>query len=118
MTPDEPESFLRTDSDPPEQSAAAELRDFMGVAPPDENPGAPAPPVTVQSPARLYLLHRLLGAGDIADVYLASGGGLDFAMKISRVDGATALLDNEWQVLSALRARAADSHYGRYFPAL
>jgi hypothetical protein len=67
------------------------------------------------------MLHRILGVGDVADVHLASAAGHNghYAMKISRVDGAAPMLANEWRVLSTLlaRAAAADSHYGRYFPA-
>lgn len=120
--PAEPDRTLRTDKKLrayPDDSAAA-LRGPMAVAVPGKNPGVSdaAAPVTVPSPKQRYTLLRLLGVGDLSDVHLATAGGFDYVLKISRVEGAPPLLESEGQLLTALLGKAGGSHYARYYPAL
>jgi serine/threonine protein kinase len=83
------------------------------------------PPVTVTSPTRTYVLHRLLAAGDVADVHLAPiwtdsrvEEGPEYLVKVSRVPEALALLDNEQTVLTDLLDAAGDTTYREYLPVL
>jgi serine/threonine protein kinase len=78
------------------------------------------PPVSVDSPTRRYTLGRLLGVGDVSDVFLATaeGGGRSYVFKASRVpEGAAVLLEEKAAVAEVLTA-AGDTHYRRYFPTL
>jgi hypothetical protein len=70
-------------------------------------------PVTVRGPGRTYVLLDLLAAGDVADVHLArdasdpADAAAGYVLKVSRVPGGHAVLENERQALANLRAADA-----------
>jgi hypothetical protein len=84
------------------------------------------PPITIQSPKRVYTLRPLLKTGDIADIYPACSTGPDpqdptlrnYLLKIGRADGSEQMLENEKNVLSAILTEAGDTTYRKYFPTL
>jgi hypothetical protein len=79
---------------------------------------------TVRSKKRVYTLERILAVGDVADVHLATAHRAEddtegrYLLKISRVPGGQALLDNEQQALSGLHTAAGDTTYRKYLPLL
>jgi hypothetical protein len=83
------------------------------------------PPVTVTGPQRTYTLLGLLAVGDVADVHLARAGcdpGTAaepfYALKVSRIPGGDAFLDNERRALASLLTAADDTTYRKYLPDL
>ncbi|MFO0954488.1 MAG: hypothetical protein U0835_25675 [Isosphaeraceae bacterium] len=89
-------------------------------------PTAPAPShsmepaVLVGSPKRAYRLVRRLAVGDLTDVHLARGeaDGTNYVLKAARVPDAAEALETERRVLERIVRAAAETHYGRFFPAL
>lgn len=77
---------------------------------------AQKPVVKLKSPKREYSLHSLMVAGDVADIYAASGGGKDYIVKISRLPNTEKLLDVEKQVMTDIFSAADDTSYSKYFP--
>jgi hypothetical protein len=75
-------------------------------------------PVLVPGQERTYTLRKLLAVGDAADIHLAEADGVDYALKVSRVPGGDALLDNERVVLDDLLRAAEGTTYRAYLPAL
>jgi hypothetical protein len=84
----------------------------------DQARAAVAQALTVAGPKRTYTLVRHLAAGDVADLHLASAGESSYLLKISRIPGGAALLDNERRKLAHLLTKAGDSTYRRYLPTL
>ncbi len=138
MTLDELDKLIREARSPRDlfgDDVDATLLRLMVVCHPDKNPGEPRaerlfkqlqdlaaearrPPVTVPSPKRQYTLLKLLAAGDLSDVHLATAGGHDYVLKVSRIEGGAALLGKEGRALAAILTEAGDTHYAKYFPTL
>jgi hypothetical protein len=79
---------------------------------------APPAPVTLKSRKRTYTLGRRIAVGDVADVHLATAGGEEYLLKVSRgVDGAAAL-DVEQDSLKAVLATANGTVFDRFVPTL
>lgn len=76
------------------------------------------PPVEIKSPNRTYRLLKRIAIGDIADVFMADASGADAIVKISRINGAAAMIEQERSALKAILDRASASNYCHYFPAL
>lgn len=86
-------------------------------------PTVESAPDTVAGPGRTYNLLRLLAVGDVADVHLA-GSGSDpgaeprYLLKVSRIPGGQALLENECERLAGLVDAASATTYRKYLPTL
>lgn len=117
------------------QDVDATLTKLRIVCHPDKHPGDPRaeelfkrlgmladaarqPPVEINSPARTYRILKRIAIGDIADVFLAETGGVDAVIKVSRINGAAAMIEQERVALKAILDRAGASSYCHYFPAL
>jgi serine/threonine protein kinase len=105
---------------------------------------ARGPAMTVTSPTRAYTVERRLASGDVADVYVATGRDIvkpvatvtrnrillrpgvsepdqTYTIKVSRIQGAEALLDREQKVLLAIEKAAIDKNLDNmrsYYPTL
>jgi serine/threonine protein kinase len=140
-TLDEIEELLRDAKTPAAvfgDDVEAELRRLELICHPDRHPGdvaratqifqrlqslAKKPPATkqlVKSPKRTYELGELLAVGDVADVYAATSEATDatYVVKVSRVPGTAAMLENEKTALHKIHAAAGDTVYRLNFPLL
>lgn len=115
-------------------------RAFVRLAHPDRNPGdkkaedlfkevtklfesLEEKPVVIKSPKRVYTIVKLLKVGDVSDIHLAQSetdDGIlhDYIVKISRIDEAYKMLDNERKIVGELLTAAGDTTYRKYFPTL
>jgi serine/threonine protein kinase len=82
-------------------------------------------PVCVPGARRRYTPQRLLAAGDVADVHLATavddcdaGAETPYLLKISREPEGRAHLDGERRTLTKLLGAAGDTTYRKYLPDL
>jgi hypothetical protein len=73
---------------------------------------------TIVSPLRRYTLVKQLAAGDLADIHLASAGGHEFILKITRPIAGNPLLVAEARRLKALAGHSGDRRYREYIPRL
>lgn len=83
------------------------------------------PPATINGGKRVYTLQRMLAAGDVADIYIATGTSRvrnstasPFLLKIARDSHGWPLLANEHDVLARLQKAAWKTSYRKYLPPL
>lgn len=107
---------VHPDRHPGENKRAEEL--FNEINKLYERLKTPIPPI--KSPKREYEVLRLISAGDVADLYLATATVdkevKDYILKISRIPGGDKILDNEQRNLTELLSKAGTSTYSRYLP--
>jgi hypothetical protein len=142
MTLDDVEALLKSARTPAEVFGVDQKKTYHALTMathPDRNPGdkraealfkqvndlwaiRDTKPVTIKSPKKEYTVLKLLAAGDVADVHLATalldGKPHDYILKIARVDGGYALLDNEQKTVKELLEKAGTHVYARMLPTL
>jgi hypothetical protein len=76
-------------------------------------------PLTLRSSRGVYPLQHLLAVGDVADAYVVGAGEEgQYLLKVARIPGGCALLDNERKVLAHLLTAAGDTTDRLCFPEL